>query len=256
MQIPSCCTTSWDDGHPLDQRVAELLTKYGLTGTFYVPIENTRPVLTGSQIRQLNGTFEVGAHTTHHVVLNEVADETAEAEIRESKRRLQDITGMDCKGFCFPKGRFHRNHLEMLRRSGFQFARSVELLSICRPVRRMGMFVIPTTVQAMPRPWSTYVKNGAKRFATRNLLNSLLHSRSGDWTETARAMMRVVARRGGVFHLWGHSWEVEELCQWRQLECMFRGMRDMRSAMPCVPNSFLIQPELTGSNEALPLRCD
>jgi hypothetical protein len=27
-------TTSWDDGHPLDLRVAELLAKYGLKDTF------------------------------------------------------------------------------------------------------------------------------------------------------------------------------------------------------------------------------
>lgn len=31
-------TTSWDDGHPLDLRVAELLSEYHLQGTFYVPI--------------------------------------------------------------------------------------------------------------------------------------------------------------------------------------------------------------------------
>ena len=30
-------TTSWDDGHQLDLRVAELLTKYRLHGTFYIP---------------------------------------------------------------------------------------------------------------------------------------------------------------------------------------------------------------------------
>lgn len=28
-------TTSWDDGHPLDLKIAELLDKYGINGTFY-----------------------------------------------------------------------------------------------------------------------------------------------------------------------------------------------------------------------------
>jgi hypothetical protein len=30
-------TASWDDGHPLDFRIADMLERYGLTGTFYVP---------------------------------------------------------------------------------------------------------------------------------------------------------------------------------------------------------------------------
>ena len=34
-------TTSWDDGHPLDFRVAELLAKYGLPGTFDAARPNT-----------------------------------------------------------------------------------------------------------------------------------------------------------------------------------------------------------------------
>ena len=33
VSVPAFLTTSWDDGHPHDFRVAELLTKYGLAGT-------------------------------------------------------------------------------------------------------------------------------------------------------------------------------------------------------------------------------
>ncbi len=38
MKPATFITTSWDDGHPLDFRVAELLSKYGLRGTFYIPM--------------------------------------------------------------------------------------------------------------------------------------------------------------------------------------------------------------------------
>jgi hypothetical protein len=31
-------------------------------------------------------------------------------------------------------------------------------------------------------------------------------------------MMRQASRCGGVFHLWGHSWEVEQLGLWSELE--------------------------------------
>jgi len=243
MQISASCTTSWDDGHPLDQRVAELLAKYGLQGTFYVPIENSRELLTPSQIHRLSAAFEVGAHTTHHVVLTDVSEETAESEIRESKKRLEDITGSSCDGFCFPSGRFRRRHLDMVRRAGFHFARSVELLSIRPPTRRAGVYLIPTTVQASLQSWTTYAKNSGKRLAVGNLVNAVLHARSRDWVATAHSMMQLVAKRGGVFHLWGHSWEIEREQQWPQLESVLREMRELRTKMPSVPNSGLIRAD-------------
>ena len=239
MGISAICTTSWDDGHPLDQRVAELLAKYGLTGTFYIPLENSRPVMPREEIRHLSETFEVGAHTMHHAVLTEVPEGTAEREVRDAKKSLEDVTGHLCEAFCFPKGRFRRCHLDMARRAGFRCVRTAELLSTAFPVRRAGVHVIPTTVQAAPHHWTAYVRNCAKRFAVANLISFATRVRSKSWTETAHAMLRVVAVSGGVFHLWGHSWEIEEQQQWTQLESVLREMQQMRPIAPCVPNSRL-----------------
>jgi len=33
-------TTSWDDGHPSDLKLVELLRKYDVPATFYIPIDN------------------------------------------------------------------------------------------------------------------------------------------------------------------------------------------------------------------------
>jgi peptidoglycan-N-acetylglucosamine deacetylase len=233
------CTTSWDDGHPHDMRVADLLTKYGLTGTFYIPIENSRPVMAAREIRWLGETFEVGAHTTHHVVLTEVPEAFAEDEVRESKKRLEDITGSPCEAFCFPKGRFRRSHLNMVRRAGFRCARTVELLSIRFPIHCAGIRLIQTTVQANPHHWTVYAKNCAKRLSLKGLANLVLHAHSRNWRGTARSMLEVVAQHGGVFHLWGHSWEIDDQQQWPQLESVLRGMRELQSIIPCVPNSRL-----------------
>jgi len=243
MGSSAICTTSWDDGHPLDQRVADLLAKHCLTGTFYIPLQNSRPVMVGSEIRQLSETFEIGAHTIDHVVLTDVSEETAEAQIRGSKKQLEDLTGGSCGAFCFPKGRFQRCHLDMVRRAGFRCARTVELLSTQFPIRRAGIYLIPTTVQSSPHPWTAYVKNCAKRLASRNMVNFILHARSRNWTETAHSMLQVVAQNGGVFHLWGHSWEIEEQQQWPQLESVLREMQELRSTVQCVPNSRLASLE-------------
>src|SRR5436190_13479271 len=96
MKPIACITTSWDDGHPLDLRVAELLAKYDLRGTFYVPRSAERGTMTAAQIRELSGAFEVGAHTLHHVVLTRAPEAQARQEIAGSKSWLEDLTGSAC----------------------------------------------------------------------------------------------------------------------------------------------------------------
>ena len=62
---PVIVTTSWDDGHLLDLRTAELLRSCGLTGTFYVSIRSRRTQLSVSQLRELESMgVEIGSHTT------------------------------------------------------------------------------------------------------------------------------------------------------------------------------------------------
>lgn len=250
-------TTSWDDGHPLDQRIADLLAKYGLTGTFYIPVKNSRPVMNAKEIQRLSENFEVGAHTVNHVVLTEVSDKIAEHEIRESKKRLGDLTGTSVDCFCFPKGQFRRRHLDMVRRAGFRCARTVELLSTRFPVRRAGLFIVPTTVQTTLHHWTAYVRNCAKRLDSRNMANFILYGRGRNWTEIARSMVQVVGKCGGAFHLWGHSWEIEEQQQWLQLDSILRELRELRGTVPCacITNSGLITFACADSNRMVGANC-
>ena len=143
---PAWITTSWDDGHPLDLRIAELLMKHGLRGTFYVPLENCRPTLSATQIRALSAEFEIGAHTVNHVILTSLTNDRAREEIGESKRRLEDITGKLCSVFCAPSGRHAPAHLKMLGDGGFSAMRSAELLSLDRPRLHHGLALIPLSL--------------------------------------------------------------------------------------------------------------
>ena len=44
-------TTSLDDGHPLDLKLADLLAKYCVPGTFYIPLGNgERPAMDASRM--------------------------------------------------------------------------------------------------------------------------------------------------------------------------------------------------------------
>jgi peptidoglycan/xylan/chitin deacetylase (PgdA/CDA1 family) len=214
-------TTSWDDGHPLDFRVAELLTKYGLTGTFYVPRSAKTEVMNEGQIRDLAREFEVGAHTLDHVYLDTVSSTEADRQITASKQWIEDTTGNSCKMFCFPGGKFCREHLPMLRQAGFRAARTVECLSFDLPHVNGTCALMPTTLQAFPHAWSSYPLNALRRGNLLALFRYSLERNTRDWVEFAKKSAQFAVDHGGVFHLWGHSWEIEEHKQWNQLESVF-----------------------------------
>ena len=84
-------TTSWDDGHSLDMRLADVLDKYGIRGTFYVAKSYMNSRLTDSEIVELSERHEVGAHTLTHPALPKIPIQEAAKEIRGSKLWLEDL---------------------------------------------------------------------------------------------------------------------------------------------------------------------
>ncbi|HZL36042.1 MAG TPA: polysaccharide deacetylase family protein [Tepidisphaeraceae bacterium] len=239
--IQSYITTSWDDGHPLDFRIAELLSKHGLTGTFYIPREADAGVMPEQSIRELSKSFEIGAHTMRHVFLNTVPDAEAAREIVDSRGWVQDVTGNACPVFCPPGGKFSAAHLPMIERAGFQAMRSVELLSFAPPRRRGNLLIMPTTLQAHPHGLGAYVRNVLKRRALANLWLYVLHGHSTDWPALARSFLDFATHHGGVFHLWGHSWEIEANGQWERLDEVLGFMGEIKGQAPCLTNGELCE---------------
>jgi len=212
-------TTSWDDGNPADLRIAEMLSRHGLAGTFYVPRAIESGVMSPAQLRDLAQRFEIGAHTLNHVFLTDVDLSKAAAEIEGSKKWVEDATGNPCPMFCPPAGRYNPQHLPIFKKSGYVGIRTVEFMSFDLPRSdNNGLLEMPTTIQAFPQPVRNYLKNLAKRFAMSNLWRYVVHGRSQDWVVLARRLLARAAKEGGVFHLWGHSWELEQTDQWSRLE--------------------------------------
>jgi hypothetical protein len=233
-------TTSWDDGHPLDLRVAELLTKYALCGTFYVPMTSPKGTMSAAQVRDLSTGFEIGAHTLHHSVLTRATAQQAWQEIAGSKSWVEHNTGTECTMFCAPEGRFSTGHAEMVQRAGYLGLRSVEMLSLDFPRWKSGIQLVPTTIQAYPHDPVALARNAVKRMAFPNLWRLLTHGSSLDWRKLARSLVHETVSLGGVFHLWGHSWELEEMGQWQRLDETLRFMSEAAAKAPPLTNGQLI----------------
>ena len=210
--------TSWDDGHPSDIRLAELLSCYGLNGTFFVPLKNSegRPVLSPENIRLIAQKFEIGGHTLDHIYLDRISEAEAGYQVLECRQRLEDITAMPVHGFCYPGGRITEAALSAVKSTGFKYARTVENLRLDVGNDNYRM---PTTVQFFPHSSRVYCSNylrygaySARWPAFRALLKA--HC----FQDRLRSLAEECLRSGGVFHLWGHSWELDEFGLWDVLE--------------------------------------
>ena len=102
-------TTSWDDGSIFDLKIAELLNKYGVKGTFYIPKVLFAHPLDKHDILSLDKQFEVGAHTLNHVDLTRASLSEAKMEIEGSKAYLEDLLGHNVPMFCYPSGKFNQD---------------------------------------------------------------------------------------------------------------------------------------------------
>ena len=142
----------------------------------------------------------------------------------------------------------------MVQRAGYIGLRTVELLALGFPRPLAGLLQIPTTVQAFPHRRSTLARNAIKRMAFGNIWRCLRHGRATEWPALAESLLSQVVTRGGVFHLWGHSWELEEFDQWQRLESVLRLMGQFTRQAPAVSNGQLCRlpmPPVAASGQAV-----
>lgn len=84
-------------------------------------------MMTAEQVRQLRaGGMEVGAHTVTHPILARLDAERAASEIRDGKRRLEEITGKQVSLFAYPNGKpgrdYRNEHVGLVKGLGFEAA--------------------------------------------------------------------------------------------------------------------------------------
>lgn len=218
-------TTSWDDGNKLDIKLAELLDKYRLKGTFYIPQTYERRTLSEKELKDLGQNQEIGAHTVSHAVLTRLNEGEAKKEIFESKKYLENLLGKKIKMFCYPKGELNREIKNLIRESNLLGARTTENFQVKPP---KDFFEFGTTLQVYPFPFR---KKDANHYhlsrclleplqqKIKPILNLKLSFNSiFNWQNLAKNLFDYTLKNGEIYHLWGHSWEIEKYGMWQELE--------------------------------------
>jgi peptidoglycan-N-acetylglucosamine deacetylase len=213
-------TTSWDDGHPLDIRLAKLLSSYGILGTFYVPLNyGSFPIMRAEQIRTLSAIgMEIGSHTRTHPVLTKLSRNQVLHELVESKRTLENISREPVMSLAYPEGKFNSRIRPWVAEAGYKLARTTVAF---RTEVQFAPLYMPVSFQFFPHPRTVHLRHALKE---RNLWGIVSWHRfwrmESDPMRLVELMLQHIFECGGILHMWGHSWEIEEFDLWGVLEAV------------------------------------
>ncbi len=218
---PAIVTLSFDDGDPRDLKIARLLRKYALPATFYVPITNAegRKTLAAGQIVELSDMgFEIGAHGYHHHYLDRIPASEVHEEVASGKERLEQIIGGPITCFCYPGGKTPPAAVAAVRRLGFAYARTVRE---CRFAVKDPLLA-PTTNPIGKHCRRHYVKeavlSGNPAYLAFFFRKALWNMH---WRDYSLANLEYALSIGGIWHLWGHAFEIDDQREWGNLETIF-----------------------------------
>jgi peptidoglycan-N-acetylglucosamine deacetylase len=238
---PALVTTSWDDGHPLDVRLAELLRKHGMLGTFYIPLNYRQvPVMTQEEMRALTAMgMEIGSHTLTHPNLTTLRKNQALHELVASKSRLEDIVDRSILSFCYPAGKFNSRTRSWVAEAGYTSARTTLAF---RTESRFDPFSMPVSVQFLPHPRLISIRHALKEGNVLGLLNwwSLCHMDT-DLARLVESIFEYILANGGILHIWGHSWEIEQFRLWGALEEALRKIANVPEALYLTNSQVVVQ---------------
>jgi peptidoglycan-N-acetylglucosamine deacetylase len=147
---------------------------------------------------------------------------------------LEDVTGEPIAIFCYPFGRFDPETKELVTQAGYKGARTTRQFALAVPADRCA---IATTVHALPVPLR---RSNARDFGACLFKSSVergpWHAGTGitvsmlrGWLRYAELLFQLsVLEADAVFHLWGHSWEIEASNMWCRIEAFLKFISSFR----------------------------
>lgn len=194
-------TLSYDDGVVFDIKLIEIMSKYGLKGTFnintglYLSEETTRDEWNGRmKLSEAKKTYsdsgnEIAVHALTHPFLEQLSEPEIIREITEDRKNIEREYGVIAKGMAYPFGTYDDRVLEILKNCGISYSRTVK----------------STESFKLPQNWLTL-------HPTCHHNNPKLMDLAKQFVESDRF------GEGMMFYLWGHSYEFNNDNNWNVIE--------------------------------------
>jgi len=205
-------TTSWDDGNPLDVRIAQMLEDFGLTGTFYASTgPEGRRLISDRDLARIGSSHELGVHGRSHEIFPRLSRHDLAQEIWWAAEELSQF-GVVGSVVAPPRGKLDGPTARLLARMGY----SVRTGAIIGSQSRSRSMLEPT-FHFYPHRWKTIVRNLAYRRRIPPPALLLAYGRRRDFRDRTRRMLLSGARHQRYVHIWGHAAEIERLDLWDAL---------------------------------------
>jgi peptidoglycan/xylan/chitin deacetylase (PgdA/CDA1 family) len=144
---------TFDDGYQdFVTEALPILSRHGFTATVFVVAGRLgqsniwdRPgpqkaLMTAEHVRMAaNAGMEVGSHSLRHTPLPALGDDALLAEVEQSRAVLQNVTGQQVNGFCYPYGDLTRREAAAVRNAGYEYGCAVRRSDLT------GRYALPRT---------------------------------------------------------------------------------------------------------------
>jgi peptidoglycan-N-acetylglucosamine deacetylase len=217
-RIVPIVTASFDDGHPLDLKVAEKLAARGLKATFYVALNHPKgPEISTEDLRRLRGLgMEIGSHTfTHRMLTGRPRGEVVD-ELTRSRKALEDLLGEPVSSLSYPEGLFTPMIRSTVAECGYRLARTTIAF---RTDARFDPTRMPVTIEMIPLSRWGHTRHAGRDRNLKGIWNWWRLARADtDLVHASQAFFDHVIHEGGIFHLYGRSWQFDEHGTWEALD--------------------------------------
>lgn len=202
---------SFDDGCVLDLKLVELLAKYNLRATFYVPVmwesvatlKGWQP-LTKNDLLQISNHHEIGSHSITHPLLTQIPYAVAHYEIVESRGMLEGLIKKPVTKFAYPRG-YATDQIRGVARKIYSSARS-------------------TLVGNTDPPEDPIWENTSVHIGCPRTEYDRQH-----WFDYAMKHLDYAKRKkNGYFHAFGHSHEINKYNAWDATERLFQALQGLQ----------------------------
>jgi peptidoglycan/xylan/chitin deacetylase (PgdA/CDA1 family) len=144
---------TFDDGYTdFATQVLPALERHGFSATVFVIAgvlggHNSwdepgprKSLMTADQVRRVaDAGVEIGSHSLTHPRLPELTDGQLFDEVRRSKRILEEVTGREVTGFCYPYGGHGAREVREAETAGYDYACAVQASELA------GRHAVPRT---------------------------------------------------------------------------------------------------------------